>query len=139
MEHSPVRILVVDDFGPFLQLISSTLARRRDLQIICEVSDGAEAVRKAKELNPDLILLDVGLPTLSGIDAARQIRKLVPQSKIVFVSQHSEPDIVPEALSLGASGYVLKQNVATDLLPAINAVLDGRQFVSRGLISDSPA
>jgi len=109
MENPPVRLLVVDDFRPFSQLISSTLARRRDLRIVCEVCDGAEAVRKATKLKADLILLDVGLPTLSGIDAARQIRNLVPKSKIVFVSQHSDPDIVQEALSLGASGYVLKQ------------------------------
>ncbi len=139
MENPPVRLLVVDDFGPFLQFISSMLARRTDLQIVCEVSNGEEAVRKATELKPDLILLDVGLPTLDGIQSARQIRKLVPQSKIIFMSQYSDPELVQEALNLGASGYVLKPNVATDLLPAINAALEGRQFVSRGLISDSPA
>jgi DNA-binding NarL/FixJ family response regulator len=138
MENPPVRLLVVDDFGPFLQFISSTLAGRRDLQIVCKASDGAEAVRKATEMKPDLILLDVGLPSLSGIEAARRILTFTPQSKIIFLSQHSAPDIVQEALNLGAWGYVLKPNVATDLLPAIDAVLGGRRFVSRGLISDSP-
>jgi two-component system NarL family response regulator len=139
MENPPVRLLVVDDFGPFLQFISSKLAKRRDLQVVCEVSDGEEAIRRATELKPDLILLDVGLPTLSGIEAARQIRELVPKAKIIFVSQYSDPEIVQEALNLGASGYILKPNIGSDLLPAINAALEGRQFVSRGLISDSSA
>jgi CheY-like chemotaxis protein len=78
---SSVRILVVEDFAPFLRFISTTLATRRDLQVISEVSDGLEAVQKAEELKPDLILLDIGLPRLNGIEAARRIRKLVPESK----------------------------------------------------------
>lgn len=83
-----------------------------------------------------MILLDIGLPTLHGIKAARQIRELAPQSKIIFVSQESSPDVVQEALNLGALGYVLKTRAAIDLLPAVEAVLEGRQFVSKGLISN---
>ena len=95
---SSVRILVVEDFAPFLQFISTTLATRQGLQVICEVSDGLEAVRKAQELRPDLILLDIGLPSLNGMEAARQIRKLVPESKIIFLTQESSNNVVEEAL-----------------------------------------
>ena len=138
MEQSPVRVLVVEDLAPSRQLICSTLTKRPELQIICEACDGLEAVRRAEELKPDLILLDIGLPSLNGIEAARQIRKLAPESKIVFVTQESSPYVVQEALSLGALGYVLKTRVGSDLLPAVDAVRQGRHFVSSGLItSDS--
>ncbi len=97
MEHSSIRLLVVEDFAPFRRVIRQILAKHPHFQLICEVADGAEAVQKATELNPDLILLDIGLPTLDGLTAARQIRKLAPQSKILFVSQESSPDMVREA------------------------------------------
>jgi DNA-binding NarL/FixJ family response regulator len=122
-----MRVLVVEDFAPFRQFVTSTLGRAPDLQVIGEVSDGLEAVQKAEELKPDLILLDIGLPTLNGIEAARQIRKLSPQSTIVFVSQESSTDVVQEALSLGASAYVLKARAAIELLPVVNAVLFEKQ------------
>jgi len=130
---SPVRILVVEDFAPFLQVVRSTLAERPDVQVISEVADGLEGVQKAELLGPDLVLLDIGLPTLNGIEAARQIRKRAPQSKIIFLSQESSPEVVQEALNLGAWGYVEKTRAASDLLAAVNAVLDCRQFVSVGL------
>ena len=125
-----IRVLVVEDFAPFRQFICSTLEKRRELQVICEVSDGLEAVQKAEELQPDLILLDIGLPTLNGMEAARQIRKLVPEAKILFVSQESSPDVVQEALSLGARGYVVKTSAGSDLSSAVDAVLLEKQFVS---------
>ena len=130
---SSARVLVVDDFEPFRQFIRSMLQKRLELQVICEVSDGPEAVRKAEELQPDLILLDIGLPTLNGIEAARRIRKLSPESKILFVSQESSADVVQEALNLGAAGYVLKAQDGSELLAAVDAVLEGNQFVSSGL------
>ena len=126
-----VRVLVVEDFEPFRRFISSTLEKRRDLQIICEVSDGLEAVRKAEVLKPDLILMDIGLPGLNGLHAARQIRKLAPESKIIFLSQESSPDIVQEALNLGALGYVVKARAGSELLPAVESVLLEKQFVGR--------
>jgi DNA-binding NarL/FixJ family response regulator len=132
MESSFVRALVVEDFAPFRKFICSTLSKRPNLQVICEVSDGQEAVQKAEELKPDLILLDIGLPTLDGIAAARLIRKLAPESKIIFVSQEFSPDVVQEALNAGARGYVFKTRAASDLLAAVEAVLEGRHFVSRG-------
>jgi len=125
-----VRILVVEDSAPFLQFISTTLATRHDLQVIREVSDGLEAVRKAEELRPDLILLDIGLPSLSGIEAARQIRKLVPESKIIFLTQESSDDVVEEALRLGACGYVIKIKAKRDLFAAVETVISGERFVS---------
>lgn len=103
------------------------------MQVICEVSNGLEAVQKAEELKPDLILLDIGLPGLNGIEAARQIRQLATQSKIIFVSQESSPEVVQEALSLGAWGYIVKPRAASELMAAVEAVLEGRRFVSSGL------
>lgn len=131
-----VRVLLVEDFEPFRRFTCSKLGKNPGLQVVGEVSDGMEAVRKAEELQPDLILMDLGLPTLSGIEAARRICKLPNKSKIVFVSQESSADIVLEAFCLGALGYVLKSRAGTDLLPAVEAVLEGRHFVSRALLDD---
>ena len=122
MENSPIRVIVVEDFAPFRRFICLTLGNEPGLQIIAEVSGGLEAVQKAAELKPELILLDIGLPTLDGIAAARQIRKLSPKSKILFVSQESSAQIVQEALNLGALGYVLKNRAHRDLLTAIQSV-----------------
>src|SRR5260221_2905069 len=130
MSPSIIRVLVVEDYEPFRRFVRSTLAERPGLQIVCEVSDGLEAVLKAEELKPDLILLDIGLPTLNGMEAARRIAKLIPESKIVFVSQESSPEVVREALNLGAWGYVVKVNAGTDLLAAVDAALQGKRFFS---------
>jgi DNA-binding response OmpR family regulator len=125
----------VDDFDPFRRLIVSTLQTRSELQFIYEAADGLEAVQKAQELQPDLIVLDIGLPSLNGIEAARRIREVSPESKIIFLSQESSPDVVQEALSLGASSYVVKALAGSELLAAVEAVLQGNQFVSEGLPS----
>ncbi len=104
-----------------------------DLQIVGEASDGLDAVRKAEELQPDLIMLDIGLPQLNGIAAARRICRLSPRSRIVFVSQESSAVMVQEGLRLGALGYVVKVHAVRDLSAAVEAVRLGRQFVSEGL------
>jgi DNA-binding NarL/FixJ family response regulator len=135
---SSIRVLVVEDFAPFRRFICSILEKRKDLQVICEAADGLEAVRKADELRPELIFLDVGLPKLNGIAAARQILKLAPKTKIIFVSQEASPDVVQEALSLGARAYVAKTKAGIDLLSAAEAVLEGRQFVSSALMTSVP-
>jgi DNA-binding NarL/FixJ family response regulator len=106
------------------------LAKKRELQVVGEASDGLEAVEKAVELKPDLILLDIGLPTLNGIEAARQIRARVPGSKIIFLSQEASPDIIHEAMNVGASGYVVKTMAGSDLLTAVESVSEQRQFGS---------
>lgn len=136
---SSVRVLVVEDFEPFRRFVCSTLGNRPELQVVCEVSDGLEAVQKAEELQPDLILLDIGLPTLNGIEVARQIRKLSPQSKILFVTQESSADVIEEALSLGAMGFLIKAHAGNELLVALEAVREGRQFVSSGLSLGPPS
>jgi DNA-binding NarL/FixJ family response regulator len=133
---APVRILVVEDYEPFRRFICSTLGKNTELQVICEVSDGLDAVHKAEELQPDLIVLDVGLPTMNGIDAARQIRSLSPKSKILFVSQECSADVAQEAFSSGAAGYVVKAYAGSELLDAVEAVRQGRQFVGSGLWAD---
>ena len=109
---------------------------RNDLQIVGEASDGLEAVQKAKELRPDLIFLDIDLPTLNGIQVARRLRDLVPRSKVLFISVESSPDVVREALSVGAVGYLNKLRLASELLPAIETVLRGKQFVGSDLEGD---
>jgi DNA-binding NarL/FixJ family response regulator len=126
---SPIRVMVVEDFQFFRRLIYSKLGQRSDLRVVCEVSDGLEAVQKAEELRPDLILLDIGLPTLNGIEAARRILTLAPESKIIFLSQETSTDIVQEAMRLGAWGYILKTRARSNLLQAIDAVLSGKRFV----------
>ena len=129
-------VLVVDDYEPFRRFICLTLRNRTELQVICEASDGLEAVKKAEELQPDLILLDIGLPALNGIEAAHRISQLVPTAKILFVSMSSDVDVVTAALSNGANGYVRKENAHSDLLPAIEAVLRGDRFVSKGFYTE---
>jgi DNA-binding NarL/FixJ family response regulator len=127
---SNIRVLVVADFQSFRRFICSKLGQKPEVRVICEVSDGLEAVQKAEELKPDLILLDIGLPTLNGIEAARRIRELVPESKVIFSTQETSADIIQEAMRLGAWGYVFKTDAERDLLPAIDAVLSGTRFVS---------
>ena len=131
--ESPVRILVVEDFQPFRALLCSMFSKTPELQVICEASDGLEAVQQAEKLQPDVILLDIGLPRLNGIEAARRIRKLAWASKIIFVSQGSSADVVLEALSSGALGYIVKAHVPNELLDAVESIRQSRQFVSSGV------
>ena len=129
MGTQKARALVVDDFGPFRQLLSSILQNIPAVQVIDEACDGLEAVRKAEELKPELIRLDIGLPTLSGIDVARRILRRLPACKILFVTEDSSLDVVQEAFALGASAYVVKSAVRRELLAALSAVLRGEKFV----------
>jgi DNA-binding NarL/FixJ family response regulator len=127
------RLLVVDDYKPWQSFVSTVLQTQTDLRIIEQVSDGMEAVRQAQKLQPDLILLDIGLPTINGIEAARRIRQVSPGSKILFLSENRSPDIAEEALSTGAFGYVVKSDATGELLSAIKAVLEGKRFISARL------
>ena len=130
-----IRVLVVDDFQPFRVFLRSMLQNRPELQVIHEAADGLAAIQKAEELRPDLIVLDIGLPKLNGIEAARRILTASPESKILFVSQESSADVVREALSSGAWGYVVKARAGSELLAAVAAVCQGRRFISSGLSS----
>jgi DNA-binding NarL/FixJ family response regulator len=128
-----IRILMVDDYKDWRSFVRLLLQSRPEWQIVCEVSDGSEAVQKAEELKPDLIVLDIGLPKLNGIKAARRIRQVSPNSKIIFLSTDNSPDVAQAALSTGAQSYVHKARAQSDLLPAINTVLRREQFVSNKL------
>src|SRR5215475_9205884 len=114
MASALIRILVAEDYEPFRRFLCSTLQSGTELHVICDVADGLEAVQNARKLQPDLVLLDIGLPTLSGIEAARQIRVVSPNCKLLFVSQESSADIVRAALQTGAEGYVCKLDAARE-------------------------
>jgi DNA-binding NarL/FixJ family response regulator len=129
MANVAIRVLVVDDFEPFRAFVCSMLREHPEFQVIGEAADGLAAVQKAEQLQPDLILLDIGLPELNGIEAARRIRKLSPESKILFVSQESSAAVAQAALGTGASGYVVKADAVTELLAAVNAILQDEPYI----------
>jgi DNA-binding NarL/FixJ family response regulator len=131
--HSSFRVLVVDDFQPWRQQVCSILRTQPELSVVAEVADGLEAVQTAQELKPDLILLDIGLPTLNGLEAANRIRQVAPGARIIFLTQNSDKDMVRAALTTGAQGYVLKIDAGSELLPAVAGVLGGDDFVSSGI------
>ena len=116
--------------------MASVLRKKPELQILSEVSDGLEAVQKAKELQPDLILLDIELPHLNGIEAASRIRQVSPGAKIIFLTQNNDKEVVAAALITGAHGYVLKTDAGSELLTAVAAVLRGDEFISSGIKRD---
>ena len=127
-----IRVLVVDDFEPWRQRICGMLQTRPDLRVVAEAGDGLEAVQKA-ELQPDLIVLDIGLPNLNGLEAAKRILQVAPGAKIIFFTSNNDRDVVRAALSAGAQGYVLKTDPARELLTAVQKVLGGEHFFSSGI------
>ena len=133
MAESQIRVLVVDDYEPWRRFVSLILEERMKLQVVGKAADGLTAVRRAQQLQPDLIVLDIGLPKLNGIEVARRVRQLSPKSKILFVSETRSRDVAEEALRTGASGYVVKSSAESDLLPAVTALIQGKQFVSPSL------
>jgi DNA-binding NarL/FixJ family response regulator len=137
LEVGLVRILVVDDFEPFRTLVSSIMKDQPAYQIVGEAADGLRAVERAKELKPDLVVLDMGLPELNGVEVARQIRRCSPGSAILFLTGNNDPELAREALYAGARGYVLKVDIVSELVMAVRAVLSGRLFISRRLRESS--
>ena len=120
-----VRILVVDDFEPWRCFIQSVFRGRPEFEIVGESTDGMEAIRMSSELQPDVVLLDIGLPKLNGFDAAREIHKVSPQSKIVFVSLERSEAMLKEAQNIGAKGFVSKLDVEDGLMNAVLRALSG--------------
>ena len=135
LRTSSIRVLVVDDFAPWRRLVP-ILLNKAELQVVGEASDGLEAIREAEELQPDLILLDIRLPKLNGIEAAYRIRGVAPKSKILFVSESDSVDVAKEALRAGGSGYVIKSDAGAELLAAVEAVVRGKGFIS-GRLADA--
>jgi len=131
----PVRILVVDDYEPWRGFLRSMLEMHSQLQIVGEAADGLEAVQQAAELKPDVVLLDIGLPNLNGIEAARHIRNVAPHAKMLFLTQNNIPALAKAALANGARAYLLKPDASSELVPAIEAVLRGEKFLSERLRS----
>ena len=123
-----VRILLADDHPHFSDMVESILGPGFD--VIGKVDDGRSLLREAMELSPDLILTDISMPMLNGIDAVDELRRQGCPSKVIFVTVHSDPDFVRSCLAAGALGYVVKPRVALDLLPAIRQVLAGHFFIS---------
>jgi DNA-binding NarL/FixJ family response regulator len=130
LEKAILRVLLVDDFEPWRQFLRSVLRKLPQLSVIGEESDGLSAVHTAEHLKPDLIVLDISLPNVNGIEAARRIRKVSPNSKILFASADRSWETVEAALETGAGGYLVKTDAGSELLPAVDAVLRGVQFVS---------
>ena len=110
------------------------LSEMPELQIVGEVSNGLQAVESARRLRPDLIVLDIGLPSLNGIEAARRIRRISPGSRLLFLSQESSVEVVQEALLAGSQGYVVKIDAGNELLTAVNTVLRGEQFLGQRFV-----
>ena len=119
--ESPLRILVVDDFAEWRGRVRSMLQAQPEWQVIGEACDGLEAVQRTQELHPDIVVLDIGMPKLGGIEAAKRIRRDSPSSRIIFVTQENDADIRSEALATGAERYLLKANAMEELLPAVEA------------------
>jgi len=139
LEKAILRVLIVDDFEPWRRFLRSTFQKLPQLRIIGEESDGLSAVQSAEELKPDLIVLDIGLPKVNGIEAARRIRGLSPNSKILFASAYRSWDMVQAASATGADGYIVKTDAGQELLPAIDAILRGKKFVSASLAGNNAA
>ena len=133
VKGSSASVLVVDDFEQWRRVVRATLRARLGVHMFEEAGDGLEAVQKAAELQPDLVMLDIGLPKLNGIEVARQIRRVSPESRVVFLTENYSCDLAEAALNSGAKGYVIKSAFVGELVPAVEAVLEGRQFLSARL------
>lgn len=131
------RVLVVDDFERWRIAICSILAEDADFEVIGESPDGLDAVRKSGELFPDLVLMDIGLPGLSGLDAARQILEVSPRTKILFLSAAHVLEVIREALTIGA-GFILKADASQNLLAIAKSIVRNEPFVRFSVLDDIP-
>jgi DNA-binding NarL/FixJ family response regulator len=127
---TPVRVLLADDHGIVRRGLHYLLERSPGFEVIGEAGDGREAVRLAEELNPDVIVMDIAMPNLNGIDATAQIVRRRPETGVIILSMHSDETYLVRALSAGAKGYLLKDSAEADLIRAVQAVSQGRPFFS---------
>jgi two-component system response regulator NreC len=128
----PTRIVLADDHVLVRQGLKSLLERER-FQVMAEASDGQDAVRLIETHHPDVAILDISMPTLNGIDAARGLSRTAPKTKVILLTQHEEEQYIHEALEAGVKGYVLKNQVANDLIQAIRQVCRGEFYLSPGI------
>jgi DNA-binding NarL/FixJ family response regulator len=131
------KILLAEDDGDFLQALQTLLAS--EFEIVASVGDGYALIKAAAVHKPDLIVTDISMPLLSGLHAARQLRRDQPSIPIIFLTIREEPAFVAEAQKLGVSGYVVKRSAASDLMPAIRTVLLGGSFISADLRNSDPS
>ncbi len=126
----PVSILLADDHAIVREGLRALLSARGDLVVVGEASDGAEAVAAVERLTPDVVVMDISMPRMNGIDAAAEIRRRFPATQVVFLSVHATSEHVFRALQAGAAGYVLKESVGQEVVDAIRAVAAGRRYLS---------
>lgn len=127
---NPIRVLLADDHGVVRKGLRFLLEQEQDVAVAGEASDGREAVRLAKEVQPDVIVMDIAMPQLNGIDATAQVMKVSPQSGVLILSMHSDESYILRALEAGAKGFILKETAEEYLLTAIRAVAQGKPFFS---------
>ena len=132
----PIRILLADDHRVLRSGLRALLSAQADLDVVGEASDGGEALRMAQTLKPDVLVMDVGMPGVNGIDATARVRRELPATKVLILSMHDDQGYLRQALRAGASGYVLKRAADTELLAAIRAAARGEVFLDSSLAKD---
>jgi DNA-binding NarL/FixJ family response regulator len=133
------RILIADDHAEFLAMVVQLIESEKDLSVVKTFNNGQAIVNEAATLNPDLLILDISMPGLSGIDAALKLRAADRQAKIIFLTVHQDQDYLRAALATGALGYIVKDQLASDLVPGLREVIAGRRFVSPQLLNRDAA
>jgi len=128
-----LRVLLADDHALMREGLRALLAASPGIEVIGEVGNGRDAVRRAGELRPDVVVMDISMPDLNGVEAARQIRARSPASRVIMLSMHSSTEHVFRAFDAGASGYVLKESAGAEVIAALQAVHAGRQYLSPSL------
>jgi DNA-binding NarL/FixJ family response regulator len=124
-----IRVLLADDHHAVLERVCELLGE--DYEVVAKVRNGRDAVMETERLDPDVLVIDISMPILSGLAAAQRLQTAKLRTKVVFLTVHEDKDFVAAAFSAGASGYVTKENVDTDLVPAIRDAFEGRMFVSK--------
>ena len=133
-----VRILIVDDSERWRRSVRALLTIISSLEVVSEAADGLEAIQKCEELRPDLVLLDIHLPKMSGFEVARRLSESSPSTKILFLSSYQSPEVMKEALKIG-SGFVVKKDAASDLLPTVKAMIRNEPYIGFKFFEDAPA